>query len=378
MNSLKGITLGALALAALAAQAKADAPKWYDTLSISGFADAYYKLNPNGIQGVGSGVSAYDAKQNMFDVAGGKLTVKNDAGLVDVYFGNYATILSGSTAASGNSYNTPIVGQAYIAQAFGPLTATLGQFATHVGYEVTDSVANLNYTRSLLYGQVPFFHTGLKLAYAAPVEGLGIMVQLDNGNSVIKKANEGGGAGFQVSYTGLKGAAFYGNYYYEQVLTTGLGLEWEAKHYFDVVASYALMDGLTLAGEYLYWTQKASTATDTAGNALGSAMADPATGKLLPYSPKTQGYALYADYATPLAGLSVTPRFEALYMPDSFQTQFDYTLTARYVQGVVTNWLELRDDVKTTGGFAQWPKDAGGPTVPQSELTLTWGVGVKF
>ncbi len=34
--------------------------------------------------------------------------------------------------------------------------------------------------------------------------------------SIIKKSNEGGGAGAQISYTGIAGLAFYGNYYYEQ------------------------------------------------------------------------------------------------------------------------------------------------------------------
>ena len=379
MSTRSKILTGVLALGALAGSMKAeDAPKWYDTLTLSGFADAYYKYNANGIQGGGSGLSTFEARQNMFDVAGGKLTVKNADGLVDLYFGNYATVLSGNVAAAGTTYNTPIIGQAYINQAFGPVTVTLGQFATHVGYEVTDSVANYNYTRALLYGAVPFFHTGVKFNYA-PMEGLGLMFELDNGSSVIKKANQTSGAGFQVSYTGIAGLALYGNYYYDQYVLGAYPTEvWESMHYFDFVTTYKLNDSLDFAGEYLYITNKAAGDTDTAGNAVGSSMAEGS--KLVPYSPKKQGYALYVNYVTPVEGLAVTPRFEQFFSPDAFETQYDYTLTARYTKGVVTNWLEYSSDVKTSGTFAQAPKDAaaGATEIPQSEQTLTWGVGVKF
>jgi hypothetical protein len=258
-----------------------------------------------------------------------------------------------------------------VSQAFGPLTLTLGKYMTHVGFEVADSVNNWNFTRSLLYNQEPVFHVGAKLNYAGP-GGLGLMIQADNGNTINYPAVESTGGGLQVSYTGLKGLAAYLNYYYEPVP----GAVWEKKHFMNFVGTYNIMDGLDFAGEYLYWTQIAASDTDTAGNALGTSMVDWDSGKLVPFSPKVQGYALYLNYATPLAGLSLVPRFEALCMPDAMLNKFDYTLTLKLAKGAVTNWLELRCNASDD---AIYPADPNDPlNMKYSETTVTYAATYKF
>jgi hypothetical protein len=43
---------------------------------------------------------------------------------------------------------------------------TVGQFGTHIGYEVIDAPLNYNYSLSNLFNNGPFYHIGLKAAYA--------------------------------------------------------------------------------------------------------------------------------------------------------------------------------------------------------------------
>ena len=352
----------------------ADAPKWYESTKVSGFVDGYYKFNPDGRKGPAATTTdkVFDIHQNETAVQGGKLELSSmdSIGLVDLYFGDYGSLLQTGIAKP----EPAVLGQAYIAQPLGPVTVTLGRYFTHLGYEVNDSVANLNFTRGLLFGSIPFYHQGIKLNYS-PMDGLGLMVQLDNGNSVNYTTSNETDGGAQISYTGVKNLSLYLNYYFQSQAA------WEKTHYIDLVGSY-VMDSLTFAGEYLYFTQIANGDTDTAGNVTGTFMIDPSTGKKVAYSPKTQGYALYVDYATPMAGLSITPRFEALYAPDNGNagdglTKFDYTLTARYTKGSLTNWLEFRADAADDAIYLGNIKD--GPTaMSYTEMALTWGAGYKF
>ena len=50
------------------------------------------------------------------------------------------------------------------------LTFTLGNFGTHVGYEVIDAPANVNYSTSYMFSNGPFYHTGLKADYAITLQ----------------------------------------------------------------------------------------------------------------------------------------------------------------------------------------------------------------
>ncbi len=377
MNVRSKLEKSAFIAAAILAPAftQAEDVKWYEKTKVSGFADAYYKYNFDGRKGSAAATvdKVFDLHQNNIALGGGKLSLAASDGMavVDLYFGDYAAVLQPTVVAASTA-----VGQAYIAQAFGPITATLGRYFTHVGWEVADSVNNTNFTRGLLYNSVPFYHQGLKLTYS-PMEGLGLMAMLDNGNSANYPTAEETAAGAQISYSGITGLSTYLNYYYQPVyVTSGLAPVWEKSHFFDVCLSYVLMEGLTFSGEYLYTTQIGAGDTNTAGDVIGSFMLDPSNGKRVAYSPKTQGYAVYLDYATPVEGLSITPRFEALYTPDNKVTKFDYTLTARHIKGAVTNWLELRADASDDAIYPAPVKEPGNASY--NEMALTWGVGYKF
>lgn len=364
---MASLLLGATAQAA-------EAPKWYETTKVSGFLEGYYKLNLDGRKSAGSSTSStvFDKHQNVFALQGGKVELSTADALVDLYFGDYGNSLQPTVGTEAAA-----IGQAYISQPVGPTTVTFGRFFTHLGYEVNDAVANVNFTRGLLFSQLPFYHQGVKVNYA-PVEGLGLMAMLDNGNSVNYPTTNETAGGAQVSYTGITGLATYFNYYYQPLP----GLVWEKKHFLEFVGTYGLMEGLTLGANYLYTTSIAAGDTDSVtGNVLGTNMVDPATGKLVAYSPKMNAYALYLDYATPVEGLSVTPRFEAAYLPDNGNagdgmTRFDYTLTARYTKGSLINWLEWRTDAADDAIFPAPVNDPG--KASYTESSLTYALGYKF
>ena len=53
--------------------------------------------------------------------------------------------------------------QAYFTDRLTPrLSFTVGQFGTHVGYEVIVAPLNYNYSLSNLFNNGPFYHVGLK------------------------------------------------------------------------------------------------------------------------------------------------------------------------------------------------------------------------
>jgi len=66
------------------------------------------------------------------------------------------------------------------------LTADVGKFVTHMGYEVIESKDNWNYSRSLLFAwAIPYFRTGLRLTYPF-TDNLSVAVHVVNGwNSLV-------------------------------------------------------------------------------------------------------------------------------------------------------------------------------------------------
>ena len=91
---------------------------------------------------------------------------------------------AGYYPANGNQsilYNTSAaIKQAYFTyKATSKLSFTVGQFGTHVGYEVIDAPLNYNYSLSNLFNNGPFYHIGGKASYAFS-DKLALMVGLVN------------------------------------------------------------------------------------------------------------------------------------------------------------------------------------------------------
>ncbi len=79
------------------------------------------------------------------------------------------------------------------------LTFTMGNFSTHVGYELIDSKSNINYTVSYMFSNGPFFHTGVKANYALS-DKFGLMLGVFNDTDTKIDVVSGKHIGGQLSY----------------------------------------------------------------------------------------------------------------------------------------------------------------------------------
>src|SRR5690606_17406295 len=143
------------------------------TLSFSGYIDSYFSANfnkPLSMSNVGqSGTS------RVFDTRSGQLTLgliqtmlsyttDRSEAVVDLAFGPNADMANYGNAIYSSAL---IIKQAYFSYNFtDKFSMTVGQFGTHIGYEVIDAPVNFNYSLSNLFNNGPFYHAGLKATYS--------------------------------------------------------------------------------------------------------------------------------------------------------------------------------------------------------------------
>jgi len=345
----------ALALAAPALRA-ADAPKWYEKVSLGGYAEAYYQQ----LFIEGSGVAApqaplgraFDKVQSQFQGGSGELTLSasDEASktgyMLDVLFGTKAASIT------GDSSTVLAVGAANVSESFGAAKVTVGKYATFIGTEVWGTPGNSNFSRGILYQNEPFGHTGLKLDYSLPMD-LVLSGEVDNGDSVTVTATSDKGYGAMLAYSGIKAMPVSIAYYKTPVVVGGDIL---AKSYANVLLAYTVSDSLGLNAEYLY-------------------VCDPTSGTLATPYMVSHGVALYANYATPIAGLSLNGRFEQLTQVDAVNVVDTYTLTLKCAKGPLTHILEYRGDADSAYVF---PGMKATDPLTQTQTTVTYAAVYGF
>ncbi|MCB0737395.1 MAG: porin [Bacteroidetes bacterium] len=86
----------------------------------------------------------------------------------------------------GNTGTSVSIKQAYFKwNADEKLQFTVGQFGTHIGYEVVDAPDNFNYSLSYLFGNGPFYHVGLKADYTFNDKWSGMLGLLNGWDHII-------------------------------------------------------------------------------------------------------------------------------------------------------------------------------------------------
>lgn len=162
-------------------------------LTFSGYVDTYFFGNLNNPAsrsnlGVSGFERIFDQKPGQFQLglAQTKLSYSTDKvdAVIDLVFGNHADLGNyGNTISpvTGATSTALAIKQAYLTwKATDKFSITAGQFGTHIGYEVIDAPVNYNYSLSNLFGNGPFYHTGLKATYATSSKS-SLMVGLVNG-----------------------------------------------------------------------------------------------------------------------------------------------------------------------------------------------------
>jgi hypothetical protein len=159
-------------------------------LSISGYIDSYYltafnRPKSGNLLGVDQLAGrAFDRLPDQFalGLVQTKFSYSNRKSdvVVDLTFGPNAELGNfGNTVGAFNPYRplapysaalygtSAAIKQAYFTyRATSKLSFTVGQFGTHIGYEVIDAPLNYNYSLSNLFNNGPFYHLGMKAAYS--------------------------------------------------------------------------------------------------------------------------------------------------------------------------------------------------------------------
>lgn len=163
--------------------------------AVSGYVDAYYNTSFNNpgvgpkLWGPAAGSRAFDINNNQFSLGTmqGKVSYTNkQIELVGDFLAGpnatLATLVAFKSAAWPNALGGGTFGIKQLYGVWKPndkISFTIGQFGTHVGYEVIEPYINFHYSLSNLFNNGPFYHTGLKMNYAIS-DKVGFMVGLVN------------------------------------------------------------------------------------------------------------------------------------------------------------------------------------------------------
>ena len=292
----------------------AEAPK--SKLTFSGYLDTYYFANLNnpasssnlGISGLDGGGRGVPGNARAFEQRSGQFslgliqtkivhTTETTEAVADLAFGPNADLGNYGNLFGPLGITTSLaIKQLYIAyKPSSKFTLTMGQFGTHIGYEVIDAPLNYHYSLSNLFNNGPFYHIGIKGTYAFSDKAslmVGVVNNIDNLNDnnkakgIISQLFVSPTAGFNVylNWIGSNestaiGKPVAGNYYSLLDLTTtyqitstfmigvnaGSGSQKSKIGTFSssgtwggvaVYTNYALSDGFSLGARYENFSNK--------------------------------------------------------------------------------------------------------------------------
>jgi hypothetical protein len=300
-------------------------------ITTSGYMDVGYSYANRNIDGSGTvtpGVNTrvFDAQNNSFALHQLGLTMAKQpkegfGGLVNLTVGHDAEIIHSFPEVAGNATTATgssmfDVTQAYLQYAAGSLTVIGGKFTTLHGTEVIASTGNTNISRSMLFGAVPFTHTGLRATWAAS-DTISVIAGVNNGWDQLTDANRQKTAELGVTLTPIKPLSItisgYSGTEPGVATSAGSGNRTTA----NLVASWAFTDAFSIGIEYLTFSQKN-------GNADGS-------------TAKYDGFAGYVTYM-------ITPKFRVVFRGESFDDKNGFhfgtaalaTPGVKYTEGTLT------------------------------------------
>ncbi len=272
------LAMPGLALAQAAAPAVPTLDKVLEAsgISLSGYIDAAYTHANRDIQ-TGYSNRVFDSLNNSFNLQQVGLQIAKQpkegfGGLVNVTAGHDATIIHSFPEAAGPGSSQFDVTQAYGQWAGGPLTVIAGKFTTLHGTEVIWSPSNANYSRSILFGNVPFTHTGVRATYAVN-DMVNLIGGVNNGWDQRVDANRDKTWEFGITAAPMKTLSLAASYYQGKepgsvIDPSSLTFINGTRSSFNITGSWTVAEPFTIGLEYLAASQKDavlnSTATGTA------------------------------------------------------------------------------------------------------------------
>jgi hypothetical protein len=157
--------------------------------------------------------------------------------------------------------------QAYAQYATGPLTLIAGKFVTLHSTEVIWSPSNSNISRSILFGSVPFTHTGVRGIWALN-DQVSLYAGLNNGWDQLTDMNRAKTVELGASLNPIKPLTVSVSAYSGKEGVTGAEA---TKSSLNAVVSYTISDPLSVGVEVLRVSQEAGTTKDKYNGLAGYA-----------------------------------------------------------------------------------------------------------
>lgn len=319
-------------------------------LTVTGYLDAAYNHGNRNMEAGGPRV--FDNYSNSFVLHQAGLTVAKQpkegfGGLLNMTAGKDAAVIHSFGATSESQFD---VTQAYGQYAGGPLTVIGGKFTTLAGTEVIASTGNTTYSRSILFGSVPFTHTGLRATYAVN-DALGLTAGVNNGWDQVQDTNKQKTLELGLTFSPIKPLTIVASNYYGKegmaIPTPGAvptlfttagtpGTLQGNRNASNLVVTWSATDALTLGGELLRVTQ--DNFFDLSPGAAAGAVKNAVYG----------GGAAYVTYM-------FTPKWRGVVRLESFYDKDGLrfgTFNTKYKEGTVdvsylaTDNFELRGEVR--------------------------------
>ena len=292
-------------------------------ITTSGYIDAGYTYSNRNVEaGVGGNPASpprvFDNQNNSFALHQVGLTIAKQpkegfGGLVNLTMGKDAQVIHSFPDVSSSTFD---ITQAYLQYAGGPLTVIGGKFTTLHGTEVIASSGNTNISRSILFGSVPFTHTGLRATWALS-DTISLIAGVNNGWDQLTDSNRGKTLELGATFNPIKPLNIAISGYSGKETTTPVpsAIPEGTRTSANLVASYAFTDALSLGLEYLNVSQ------DKVPSGAGTIKA------------KYSGYAGYFTYM-------ITPKWRAVVRAESFDDhdgfRFGTAGQVKYKEGTVT------------------------------------------
>lgn len=225
--------------AAAGTQAAPEPPKSFlKSIKYMGLMDVYYGLNFNHPASETNTLRNFDLKSDQVDLGYGRFALEKSAEpfgfRVDFGLGRTTEILHGAEQAGKAFRYIPQVYLSFKPAAFKGVQLDVGKFYTSAGAELTETQANWNYSRSLLFAwAAPYYHLGLRASI--PVHKLYTAgFQVVNGWNNIYDSNSGKTIGLTGALATSKFSWFHNYYVGPEKADTNKGM----RQLFDTTALF--------------------------------------------------------------------------------------------------------------------------------------------
>lgn len=234
----------------------------------------YTNLKGSGkfVSGINSRVFDFDRNEtslHAIDLQLARLPEAGFGGMIDLTVGKdadtvaaYGTIDKNRGPANGVDKRFDVT-QAHVHFATGPLTVIAGKFVTLSGAEVIKSAADVNYSRSILFGYaIPFTHTGVRATYRLS-DTLTLVGGVNQGWDAFEDTNSDKTIELQAGIAPSKSMSFLFTGYSgkERVTNYPKSEANGTRNLLDVVATFSPAEPLTLVLNVDYGTQEGGSAS---------------------------------------------------------------------------------------------------------------------